>query len=159
MVSTSPLSRITTPLPTRRVPSALAVKASSGTVARTATTERETFSMVIGRSCITGLFYRYGRWGQAQGLAPTLPSPRGDTLSTREKGKRRTGTNISSTKIEPFSLTDAQPHLNLSSSSASAPRTARPRDEPVHPAESLDLEQAEWRHLRLDQPAGRRPDA
>src|SRR5437879_7682306 len=51
MVSTSPSPRMTTPLPSLSVPSAPAVKASSGTVARTATTERGLGLMVMILSC------------------------------------------------------------------------------------------------------------
>src|SRR5687768_4953140 len=47
MVSTSPFSRMTTPLPSLRLPSVPAVKASSGMDERRATTDRKTGSIFM----------------------------------------------------------------------------------------------------------------
>ncbi|WP_287364048.1 hypothetical protein [Mesorhizobium sp.] len=66
---------MTTPLPSRLVPSAFAVKASSGIEARTVTMDRKIVSMVmlsilaIFTTTVqrAGIFYSYGAYDEAQG--------------------------------------------------------------------------------------------
>ncbi|WP_288142190.1 hypothetical protein [Mesorhizobium sp.] len=66
---------MTTPLPSRLVPSAFAVKASSGIEARTVTMDRKIVSMVmlsilaIFTTTVprAGIFYSYGACDEAQG--------------------------------------------------------------------------------------------
>ena len=131
MVRTSPSSRMTTPLPSRRVPNPAAVKASSGIVERTATTDRKIVSIFMLPSCKRAVLkmphdgkhdaqpclYRYGTRERAQDLGSQHTS----RLSEGGAPWSRRATEM----------------CRLRTSGAWNDRNVR-----IHAAESLDLEQA-----------------